>query len=178
MSLCLRVVLRIKEAGGASSESAAAFYKHEGTRFTGTSGEHANATVKLVEGRTYDFSLALPSGLEIKELNEQGDREVQVLAGEDAEEAESVPLRTDDRSKAQRLCWTNTFGACANGGRQLLRLSMVKAQKMKLVVPISVKTYKESDRKGPKSGKPLMYANYKFEPNMSMGYDLKQATFC
>ena len=49
MSLCLRVVLRIKEAGGASSESAAAFYKHEGTRFTGTSGEHANATVKLVE---------------------------------------------------------------------------------------------------------------------------------
>ncbi|QDZ20441.1 hypothetical protein HOP50_04g29580 [Chloropicon primus] len=176
------VVLRINETEG---EGAYAYYKDEGERYVGkkdfldglsTTGESpAKGTVKFVSGKRYAFSLALPSSVQIKELNDQGDKEVQVLK-DDEEEAESVRVTTHDKSGRQCFEWTNTMEPCSNGQRQILRLSLVTEEKLKLTIPLMVKTYKV-DAKGTKNGKPLLYVNYKFKPAMNMKYDLERTKF-
>ena len=172
--MSFRVVLRVREAAGGEG----VHYKHEGERYVGKNAQaaasdaHARVTLKLAAGKRYVFSLALPSGLEIKDANEAGDKEVQILKDSD-EEAEAVKVFSDEKNKANQCVeWTNTMAPCANTQRQVLRLCLVTEQELKMDLPILVKTYKETDTKGLRNGKPLMYANYKLKPNLKLAYDL------
>ena len=128
-------------------------------------------------GHKYLFLLGLPKACQIKPANEQGDKYIQLVQGED-EEAISLKVTEDDSQKNQSFEWTNSFPPCQNKERQIIRLSFLLEQnEYKLNVPILVKTYNKGEVKGLRNGKSLSCITFKMEPNLKLGYDLHQVEF-
>jgi hypothetical protein len=161
-------------------------FKHDGNRFdsiggvsgaAGGSGGSNPGTVKLVAGHKYFFSLGLPKACQIKSENEQGDKYVQLKKDGD-EEAFPMKVEEDESQKNQRFTWTNSFVACQNKERQVIRLSFIlEENEFQLSIPVLLKTYNKGDTKGLRNGKSLSCITFKMEPNIKMGYEVKEVEF-
>ena len=94
------------------------------------------------------------------------------------EEAASIRIKEDESNKNHSFEWTNSFPVCENKARQAIRLSfLVEENEFKINIPVLVKTYPPGEVKRLRNGKALSFINYKIEPNLQMGYDIKAVEF-